>query len=1092
MRASRITLSEVARNAAGTSRSGARLPILHQSLKRRAPPQPIHLQDLVNQAMKPTFLASALLAPAPRSNKPSSSTTPANKPTKTLALASPVKSTNNTEATESKVYDNRAQLIVRLIRLNRILSAMTAFVADVSNQNRTPFSPKQLEVFITAMRIQSKKHASTRPAPKQSEGLTEDLWRPSRLDASISAKSLSIPTQCMYAMATIYDVCIERKYQPTAKMVSAMLSTFVGHLDPGQMLQAADTALRHLVPPTALDQDSYLRRINHSALSSFISTFGRIDRPERGEDLLARWAKAQRTKDTPQNASLLPDGEVIDLSGWGNNIVVWQSLIKAWVDANHLPGARKWLDRYRKATRQLESCSLPGSTPSPRIAPEPYLAYMAGIRDAAMRAKGPRRIGAIASKLREAVQLMITDGVPVESSVLAFIIGFEAKTGNVAGGASLVDELGSIIEASVHNDADLLRALLQIRKAAADAEAPAPQSASASPPAPSKNKNLPSTRSLIRSLVRVGDGQVTTSTDNLASCRSRGTLNYALMTTMAEHDYPAAVVVLNLFERWRIQPSHTTYSIVLDALVAQGHHPALFAQPGEVTDSNSKFNLEATLQSMAREGNGEQAEAIRKVLTHQPFAGEGFSVSARPSATLRQTQYLIRILNRVCAAEIENVDPDRVIPAWLVTRRNAERDASEWLSQEAVWKRVRTSIYAAQDDMLGKKEERSTRVKVTTKSPLFTSVPTLSPRRWGIRSPSKKISFGSGSSRAFTTSAVAGNDSGASCDLAAAAKGDHTQPVRAIYIPGFVPYHLGLALQEHLVKQRSDARAALRALADTTSDSASTIAGLSTVEPSASEAHISKQASQDTLLLLQHRPVYTEGRRHDSENELVSNHLRSLGADYHLTKRGGQITYHGPGQLVGYPILNLASMSLASRCYVDRIQDSLISLLADRGIPTVPPPDDHTGVWADEYHKIASIGIQVRHRISSHGFALNVEKRAMQGFKHIVACGIVGRSMTCVQDRLDPNGAFAKYNIQPLKDGSVNRLEKVESVAESYKEHFSKVFGRRVRDTSLEEFVFELKGEEYAEKLLKGLQIAVEAEELVVDSIMVDGRLVLA
>ncbi|SPO26086.1 uncharacterized protein UTRI_02360 [Ustilago trichophora] len=784
MRASRVTLSEVARNAAERADGGA--PCNPQQSLNGGPPAAHSLQDLVNQAMKPTFLASALLAPAP--------------------------STNHTEATGNKVYDNRAQLIVRLIRLNRILSAMTAFVADIANPNRTPFSPKQLELFMTAMRIQCKKHASTRPAPKQFEGPTEDLWRPSRLDASISAKSLSIPTQCMYAMATIYDVCIERKYQPQPRW-------FRPCFPPSLATSTPIKCSKPLIPHSVI---SYLlwnlttilpSKINHSALSSFISTFGRMAGPKG--------------------------------TGIGSDQAAREQLV-AWFNA------------------------------IPRTAPQPYLAYMAGIRDAAMRAKGPRRTGAIASKLREAVQLMITDGVPVESSVLAFIIGFEAKAGNVAGGVSLVDELSRIIEASVHSDADLLRALLQIRKAAADAEAAAPQSASVSRPS-SKSKNLPSTRSLI------------------------------------QH---------------------------------------------------------------GREGNGEQAEIIRKVLEHQPFAGEGFSVSARPSATLRQTQYLIRILNRVCAAEIENADPDRVIPAWLVTRRNAERDPSEWLSQEAVWKRVRTTIYAAQDDMLGKKEERSTRVKVTTKSPLF---------------------------------------AGPSCDLAAAAKGDHThlEPVRAIHIPGFVPYHLGLALQEHLVKQRSDARAALRALADMTSDSASIIAGLSTVEPSASEADIRKQASQDTLLLLQHRPVYTEGRRHDSENEFVSNHLRSLGADYHLTKRGGQITYHGPGQLVGYPILNLASMNLASRCYVDRIQDSLISLLADRGIPTVPPPDDHTGVWADEYHKIASIGIQVRHRISSHGFALNVEKRAMQGFKHIVACGIVGRSMTCVQDRLDPNGPFAKYNTAP-------------------------------------------------------------------------------
>ena len=193
---------------------------------------------------------------------------------------------------------------------------------------------------------------------------------------------------------------------------------------------------------------------------------------------------------------------------------------------------------------------------------------------------------------------------------------------------------------------------------------------------------------------------------------------------------------------------------------------------------------------------------------------------------------------------------------------------------------------------------------------------------------------------------------------------------------------------------------------------------------------------------------------------------------------------------MGYPILNLAAMGLASRCYVDKIQDSLISLLAERGIATVAPPDDHTGVWADEYHKIASIGIQVRHRISSHGFALNVEGRAMQGFKHIVACGIVGRSMTCLQDRLDPRGPFAKYNSEPTKGKEADQNEKVPSVAEAYLDHFAKIFGRKTRPATEDEFQFTLRDESHAATLKERLHIDVEPHERVVSAIVVDGRLV--
>lgn len=93
---------------------------------------------------------------------------------------------------------------------------------------------------------------------------------------------------------------------------------------------------------------------------------------------------------------------------------------------------------------------------------------------------------------------------------------------------------------------------------------------------------------------------------------------------------------------------------------------------------------------------------------------------------------------------------------------------------------------------------------------------------------------------------------------------------------------------------------------------------------------------------------------------------------------------------------------LSTRCYVDRLQTALQSVLhqAPYGINTVPPPHDHTGVWVDSDHKIASIGIQVRHRITSHGFALNIEAQVLDWFRHIVACGIVGKGMTAIEREL--------------------------------------------------------------------------------------------
>ncbi|KDN51298.1 lipoyltransferase [Tilletiaria anomala UBC 951] len=223
------------------------------------------------------------------------------------------------------------------------------------------------------------------------------------------------------------------------------------------------------------------------------------------------------------------------------------------------------------------------------------------------------------------------------------------------------------------------------------------------------------------------------------------------------------------------------------------------------------------------------------------------------------------------------------------------------------------------------------------------------------------------------------------------------RPVTWTYIPYQVPYALGLKLQEHLVQRRADARALLRE-----EPSASPAAKQS---PSSRLTEATEVATTDIFLLLQHSPVFTEGRRGGEyaqtpeEEAAIAKRFAEIGADYHVTKRGGLITFHGPGQLVGYPILDLSVMNLSTRCYVDKIQTSISNLLhsSPYNLATVPPPEDHTGVWVDTSHKITSIGIQVRHRITSHGFALNVEADVLKWFGWIVACGIKGKGMTCIQ-----------------------------------------------------------------------------------------------
>ncbi|KAG6891090.1 hypothetical protein C0995_014180 [Termitomyces sp. Mi166 len=152
------------------------------------------------------------------------------------------------------------------------------------------------------------------------------------------------------------------------------------------------------------------------------------------------------------------------------------------------------------------------------------------------------------------------------------------------------------------------------------------------------------------------------------------------------------------------------------------------------------------------------------------------------------------------------------------------------------------------------------------------------------------------------------------------------------------------------------------------------------------------KSHKDVLLLLQHRPVYTAGRR-QTEESLRDERIRStnMGADFVTATRGGELTYHGPGQIVGYPLMDLSrySPTMGARDYVCRMQKTLeLHLKEAHGI--MPIPSQHTGVFLDSSTKIGSIGVQVRHRLTSHGFSLNITREPISWFSQIVACGLEG------------------------------------------------------------------------------------------------------
>ena len=149
----------------------------------------------------------------------------------------------------------------------------------------------------------------------------------------------------------------------------------------------------------------------------------------------------------------------------------------------------------------------------------------------------------------------------------------------------------------------------------------------------------------------------------------------------------------------------------------------------------------------------------------------------------------------------------------------------------------------------------------------------------------------------------------------------------------------------------------------------------------------------DTVLLLEHPDTITFGRGSRPENAPLSDfELRSAGYEVFRIQRGGDVTYHGPGQIVGYPIFNLAQRGRDLHRYLRALESVLIETLAAFGIPA-RRREGYTGVWIDERRKIASIGIGLRRWVTLHGFALNV-CCDLERFDAVVPCGLAEAQMT--------------------------------------------------------------------------------------------------
>jgi lipoyl(octanoyl) transferase len=175
---------------------------------------------------------------------------------------------------------------------------------------------------------------------------------------------------------------------------------------------------------------------------------------------------------------------------------------------------------------------------------------------------------------------------------------------------------------------------------------------------------------------------------------------------------------------------------------------------------------------------------------------------------------------------------------------------------------------------------------------------------------------------------------------------------------------------------------------------------------------------EDVLLLCEHPPVITLGRSGKRENLLASEHvLRQKGVEFLATDRGGDITYHGPGQIVGYPILNLGAIRRDVVWYVRTLEEAMIRATAEFGITAVREPGK-TGVWVDvaqsssalatrhsplaTSEKLAAIGVHISRWVTSHGFAYNVSTD-LRNFELIVPCGIADRKATSLEKLLGRN-----------------------------------------------------------------------------------------
>jgi lipoyl(octanoyl) transferase len=228
---------------------------------------------------------------------------------------------------------------------------------------------------------------------------------------------------------------------------------------------------------------------------------------------------------------------------------------------------------------------------------------------------------------------------------------------------------------------------------------------------------------------------------------------------------------------------------------------------------------------------------------------------------------------------------------------------------------------------------------------------------------------------------------------------------------GNMPYKQAWDYQESLLKKNLDVKAELRTVADSH-------------EPIVDSGLHSPLTTHHYLLLVEHPPVYTLGKSGHIENILISEEERAAkGIEYYPTNRGGDITFHGPQQIVGYPILDLEKFETDIGKYLRKLEEVIILTMADYGLKGERSKGE-TGVWLDpdvkgKERKICAMGVRCSRWITMHGFAFNVNTD-LNYFNYIIPCGIENKQVTSLEKELGQ-----KVDFEEAKERVKQNFEKV-------------------------------------------------------------------